>query len=75
MAFLHLLSMIDLVRDSIRVEAHTMADFYGGRVSYWGAMMKNIPASASNAYSSNRPNNEKKLNDALNTFYLMNGEN
>ena len=51
-----------------------MADFYGGRVSYWGAMMKNIPTSVSNAYSSNRPNNEKKLNDALNTFYQMNGE-
>lgn len=69
------LSMIDLVRTSIRVDEYALATFNGGNVGYWGAITANNPSSASNSYSSNRPSNEGKLNNALATFYLMNGEN
>ena len=68
------LSMLDLVRDNIRVEAYALASSIAG-VNYWTAMTANNPSSATNNYSKNRPNNEAKLNANLTTFYQMNGEN
>ncbi len=68
------LSMLDLIRDNIRIEPYALAGSIAG-VDYWNAMTANTPSSATNKYSSNRPNNEVKLNTNITTFYQMNGEN